>query len=445
MSPNAPSSAPKTREGLRVLVIDDDEELCQLTADYLAPLGFHVEAAHTGESGAERALTEPWHAVILDVMLPDVDGFDVLRRVRAKSKTPVIMLTGRGDEVDRVVGLELGADDYLPKTFSSRELLARLRSVVRRAGWVTESALPAPVRQVVAGPLRICPETHTASLDDKALTLTRTEFDLLLALARAKGRVKSATSSSRSCTAASGTSSTAPSICTSPCSAKSSATTRRNPALSRPCAASATCWSSRKTDRMGLRVPLYGKVLFWFFVNLALVAALAAVFAQMQFRLGLDWLLAGPARQRLEAMGEIVAAELRDQPIAAWDRTLARFQAANGASFTIFRNDGLQAAGEPLKPPPPCWRNCAIAAALPISASDGAARRGPAPARASRREPTTRSQPASGARAIHGANGKSGALLGGAPHRRDPSRAAGRPARHAAHHVRSHHRRRPLL
>jgi len=191
MSPNAPSSAPKTREGLRVLVVDDDEELCQLTADYLAPLGFHVEAAHTGESGAERALTEPWHAVILDVMLPDVDGFDVLRRIRAKSKTPVIMLTGRGDEVDRVVGLELGADDYLPKTFSSRELLARLRSVVRRAGWVTESALPSPMRQVVAGPLRICPETHTASLDDKALTLTRTEFDLLLALARAKGRVKS--------------------------------------------------------------------------------------------------------------------------------------------------------------------------------------------------------------------------------------------------------------
>jgi len=103
---------------------------------------------------------------------------------------------------------------------------------------------------------------------------------------------------------------------------------------------------------MGLRVPLYGKVLFWFFVNLALVAALAAVFAQMQFRLGLDWLLAGPARQRLEAMGEVVAAELRDQPIAAWDQTLARFQEANGASFTIFRNDGLQAAGEPLKPPP---------------------------------------------------------------------------------------------
>ena len=124
-------------------------------------------------------------------MLPDVDGFDVLRRIRAKSKVPVLMLTGRGEEVDRVVGLELGADDYLPKTFSSRELLARLRAAVRRAGWLTEGAAPSPVREVVAGPLRICPETHTAALDDKPLTLTRMEFELLLALARAKGRVKS--------------------------------------------------------------------------------------------------------------------------------------------------------------------------------------------------------------------------------------------------------------
>ena len=174
-----------------MLVIDDDEDLCQLTADYLAPLGFHVEAAHTGERGAERATGEAWHAVILDVMLPDVDGFEVLRRIRAKSKVPVLMLTGRGEELDRIVGLELGADDYLPKTFSSRELLARLRAAVRRAGWVAESAAPSPMREVVAGALRICPETHTAALGDKALALTLTEFELLLALARAKGRVKS--------------------------------------------------------------------------------------------------------------------------------------------------------------------------------------------------------------------------------------------------------------
>jgi len=189
---NRTSPSPtKTREGLRVLVIDDDEELCELTADYLAPLGFHVEAAYRGAEGAERATSESWHAVILDVMLPDLDGFEVLRRIRAKSKVPVLMLTGRGEEVDRIVGLELGADDYLPKTFSSRELLARLRAAMRRAGWVTESPEPPQIREVVAGALRISPETHTAALGDKPLTLTRTEFDLLLALARAKGRVKS--------------------------------------------------------------------------------------------------------------------------------------------------------------------------------------------------------------------------------------------------------------
>ena len=191
MTPSASPSPSKARDGLRVLVIDDDEELCELTADYLTPLGFHVEAAHRGGEGAERATSEPWHAVILDVMLPDLDGFEVLRRIRAKSKVPVLMLTGRGEEVDRIVGLELGADDYLPKTFSSRELLARLRAAMRRAGWVTESPEPPQVREVVAGALRISPETHTAVLDDKPLTLTRTEFDLLLALARAKGRVKS--------------------------------------------------------------------------------------------------------------------------------------------------------------------------------------------------------------------------------------------------------------
>ena len=103
---------------------------------------------------------------------------------------------------------------------------------------------------------------------------------------------------------------------------------------------------------MRLRFPLYCKVMFSFFVNLALVAALAAVFVGMQFRLGLDWLLAGQARQRLEAMGEVIAGELRDQPAAVWDQVLARYQAAHGASFTIFRNDGLQAAGEALTPPP---------------------------------------------------------------------------------------------
>jgi two-component system response regulator CpxR len=137
---------------IRILIIDDDAELCQLIADYLGPMGFQVTSEHDGIHGAERALTESWHAIILDVMMPGCDGFEVLRRIRIKSKVPVMMLTGRGEEVDRIVGLELGADDYLPKTFSSRELLARLRAVLRRTGWLAESAPPAPMQEIIVGP-----------------------------------------------------------------------------------------------------------------------------------------------------------------------------------------------------------------------------------------------------------------------------------------------------
>lgn len=175
---------------MKILVIDDDTELCQLVADYLKPMGFQVEAAHDGETGAERALAEDWQAIILDVMLPVCDGFEVLRRIRSKSKVPVMMLTGRGDEVDRIVGLELGADDYLPKTFSSRELLARLRSVLRRSGWVTETNPSAPTKEIIVGNLRVNPETHSVILGDEALQLTPAEFGLLLSLAKAHGRVR---------------------------------------------------------------------------------------------------------------------------------------------------------------------------------------------------------------------------------------------------------------
>ncbi|MCP5558600.1 MAG: response regulator transcription factor [Verrucomicrobiaceae bacterium] len=175
---------------MKILVIDDDAELCQLVADYLGPMGFDVASENEGDAGAERALGEPWHAIILDVMMPGCDGFEVLRRIRAKSKVPVLMLTGRGEEVDRVVGLELGADDYLPKTFSSRELLARLRAIVRRAGWVTEtSPLPA-LKEIVVGELRINPDTHAVVLGDEAVQLTPAEFGLLLSLAKGHGRVK---------------------------------------------------------------------------------------------------------------------------------------------------------------------------------------------------------------------------------------------------------------
>lgn len=178
----------------RLLMIDDDRKLCRLVATYLEPLGFDVLAVHTGPDGVDRATAadEKWHAVLLDVMLPGMDGFEVLKRIRARSQVPVLMLTARGDEMDRIVGLEVGADDYLPKTFSTRELLARLRAVLRRTA---TNAAPAggetPPTELVVGPLRVNVDARTAVLGDTALVLTPVEFDLLASLARAKGRVKS--------------------------------------------------------------------------------------------------------------------------------------------------------------------------------------------------------------------------------------------------------------
>src|SRR5450432_3812850 len=116
----------------RVLVIDDDVGLCELVEEYLGPEGYDVEATHNGERGIDRALSNDHSLVILDVMLPGMHGFDVLRRVRAKSRIPVLMLTARGDDVDRIVGLEIGADDYLSKPFNPRELVARIRAILRR-------------------------------------------------------------------------------------------------------------------------------------------------------------------------------------------------------------------------------------------------------------------------------------------------------------------------
>jgi DNA-binding response OmpR family regulator len=169
---------------IRVLVIDDDRKLCRLIKEYLEPLGYEVSAVNTGPEGVEQATTETWQAVILDVMLPGLDGFEVLKQIRRKSDVPVLMLTARGDEADRIVGLEIGADDYLPKTFSTRELLARLRAVMRRTTRVPVS------KEIAVGQLRVNPEARTAVLGDQPMTLTPVEFDVLLSLARAAGRVR---------------------------------------------------------------------------------------------------------------------------------------------------------------------------------------------------------------------------------------------------------------
>jgi len=183
MNSTTPSSRP------RLLVIDDDRKLCRLIADYLDPLGYDVTTVHTGPEGVERATAEAWQAVILDLMLPGLDGFEVLKRIRRTSDVPVLMLTARGDEADRIVGLEIGADDYLPKTFSTRELLARLRAVTRRSVRAPASGKDSDAEIVIAK-LRINPGARTAALGDQPLVLTPVEFELLLSLARAKGRVK---------------------------------------------------------------------------------------------------------------------------------------------------------------------------------------------------------------------------------------------------------------
>ena len=190
-SANPPASGATAGGRTRVLVIDDDKKLCRLIADYLLPMGYDVTTIHNGPEGAERAVGEPWHAVILDVMLPGMDGFEVLKRIRRQSDVPVLMLTARGDEADRIVGLEIGADDYLPKTFSTRELLARLRAVTRRATRaVAHPGTEAPT-ELVVGRLRVNTGSHVAVLGDQPLELTPVEFALLASLARARGRVKS--------------------------------------------------------------------------------------------------------------------------------------------------------------------------------------------------------------------------------------------------------------
>lgn len=174
----------------RVLVIDDDQKLCRLIADYLGPMGYAVSAVHTGPEGVERAIGDSWNAVILDVMLPGMDGFEVLKQIRRKSDVPVLMLTARGDEADRIVGLEIGADDYLPKTFSTRELLARLRAVNRRTSIGSMKHETETPPEIEIGGLRVNVASRTAVLGDQPLVLTPVEFDLLASLARGKGRVK---------------------------------------------------------------------------------------------------------------------------------------------------------------------------------------------------------------------------------------------------------------
>jgi two-component system response regulator CpxR len=171
----------------KILIIDDDEELCELMKEFLTAEGFEIATAHDGESGLERAIGERPDMVVLDVMLPRKNGFDVLRDLRKTETVPVIMLTAKGDDTDRIVGLEIGADDYLAKPFNPRELAARLRAVLRRVKGADERH-PDP-ESLTVGDLEMSLTGRTLRNAEGVVTLTALEFELLHALLREAGRI----------------------------------------------------------------------------------------------------------------------------------------------------------------------------------------------------------------------------------------------------------------
>jgi DNA-binding response OmpR family regulator len=170
----------------RVLLVDDDVQLCKLLAERLATEGFTMETVQDGSRGLERALSTEYALVVLDLMLPGMGGLDVLRRLRKVSPVPVLILTARGEDSDRILGLEMGADDYVPKPFNPRELIARIRAILRRTGHTETSAGP-----LIVGDLRIDPAVREAWLERAPLQLTSVEFTLLEVFMREPGRILS--------------------------------------------------------------------------------------------------------------------------------------------------------------------------------------------------------------------------------------------------------------
>jgi DNA-binding response OmpR family regulator len=168
----------------RVLIVDDDVQLCRLLAERLGTEGFLIEAVHDGVHGLERALSLEHALVVLDLMLPGMGGLDLLRRLRAKSPIPVLILTARGEDIDKILGLEIGADDYVPKPFNARELIARIRAILRRSAQTSTASPP-----LINGDIRLDPQSREASFKERPLNLTSVEFTLLELLLRQAGHV----------------------------------------------------------------------------------------------------------------------------------------------------------------------------------------------------------------------------------------------------------------
>ena len=170
-----------------ILLVDDDDELCSLLSEFLHREGFAIECEHEGNAGLAKALAGGYDLIVLDVMLPGLDGFEILRRLRQQSKVPVIMLTARGEDVDRIVGLELGADDYLSKPFNPRELAARIRAILRRY----EARPAAPPGRLEVNGVVLDTGTREVFSGGRHIELTTFEFDILEMLMRSAGRVLS--------------------------------------------------------------------------------------------------------------------------------------------------------------------------------------------------------------------------------------------------------------
>jgi two-component system response regulator CpxR len=180
-SANAREAAGKKTQQLKphLLVVDDDLELCEVLRRYLEVEDFRVSFAHTGDAGTKAGIEGSFELIVLDVMLPDKKGFDVLKDIRQRTRTPVLMLTARGEEFDRVLGLELGADDYLPKPFSPRELIARISAILRRSGWQSDNKNGLRPPKIKFGDLELDLGSRTVSKTDGPLNLTSAEFELL--------------------------------------------------------------------------------------------------------------------------------------------------------------------------------------------------------------------------------------------------------------------------